>query len=448
MGNAASDPPISVRSWVMLTFLFCAACLSFADRLILAVLVEPIKADLQLSDTQISILQGIAFVLIYSFAGIFFGRLVDRVPRLRLAAGGVMVWSAAAMSCGLASRFWQLAIGRAGVGVGEAILSPAAFSLIADAFPKRKLGLATGVYAFGMLFGTGMSFLLGARIYTWAVGNGDAYLPWIGLLKPWQQTFAIVGAPGILLGLAMWFVPEPGRTADRGAPGSDWADLGRYFRANWRWIAPHHTAAGLGVAVGSGTSYWIVSLLSRAHRWSILDAATAAGTATIVGSGLGLLGGGAVSDFVSRRGSHLRMTMCGTALIIAAVACVVFPLTGSTVVAVILWGAALASSTMLIGVAGASLQELTPGSMRGSVTGIYFLVVNLVAVFAGPTAVAVVADSFFARGDGIRFALATTMPVCGIIGAASAFFAARVQRLQRRDTLPGLSAEVRIPDDA
>ena len=128
---------------------------SFIDRQVIALLVEPIRADLQISDTQFSLLHGLAFAIFYAIMGIPIARLADTKSRPLIIAVGVFFWSIATAACGLTRNFWQLFIARMGVGVGEAALSPAAYSMITDLFPKSKLGLALGVYSVGSFLGAG-----------------------------------------------------------------------------------------------------------------------------------------------------------------------------------------------------------------------------------------------------------------------------------------------------
>ena len=154
--------PPPLLAWVTVAVLFVAYIFSFIDRMIIGLLVEPMKADLNLSDTQISLLQGLAFAIFYTLVGLPPGRLIDRAARLRVAAVGVALWSIMTMACGLAGQYWQLFVARMGVGVGEATLSPAAYSIISDSFPQRRMGLAMGVYGLGSAVGAGLAFIIGA----------------------------------------------------------------------------------------------------------------------------------------------------------------------------------------------------------------------------------------------------------------------------------------------
>ena len=150
----------SLSSWYGLAILFIAYTVSFVDRTILSLLVEPIKADLYLSDTQISLLHGLAFAIFYTFLGIPIARLADQRSRKLIITTGICVWIIMTAACGLAGRFSTLFLARVGVGVGEAALSPAAYSMISDMFPKNKLGLALSLYSSGVYVGAGLAFII------------------------------------------------------------------------------------------------------------------------------------------------------------------------------------------------------------------------------------------------------------------------------------------------
>ena len=145
--------PAPAYAWYVVIVLFIAYTISFIDRQIMSLLIEPIKRDLAISDTQISLLHGFAFAIFYTVLGIPLGRLADRKNRCFIISAGIFVWSLMAGACGLAKSFWFLFMARIGVGVGEASLSPAAYSMISDYFPKEKRGIAISLNSMGVFFG-------------------------------------------------------------------------------------------------------------------------------------------------------------------------------------------------------------------------------------------------------------------------------------------------------
>ncbi len=191
----------------MLMYIF-----SFIDRTTISLIVEPMKRDLNISDTQIGMLQGLAFALLYTFLGLPIARLSDRFSRRAIIAAGVFIWSIMATLCGLARTAMQLFIARIGVGVGEAALSPAAYSIITDSFPRSRLGSAFGVYNIGITIGAGVAFLVGGIVVAAVSHAGASYtLPLFGEVRAWQMVFIVTGAPGILLPLLLLTFREPAR---------------------------------------------------------------------------------------------------------------------------------------------------------------------------------------------------------------------------------------------
>ena len=159
-----SGQPSPAYAWYTVPLCLMAYILSFVDRQIIALLVEPIQAELELSDTQFSLLSGFAFAIFYALMGWPIARWADVGPRPLIISAGIIAWSVATAVCGLARNFWQLFIARMAVGVGEAALSPTAYSIITDSFPKSKLGVALGIYSTGVFLGSGLAFLVGGAV--------------------------------------------------------------------------------------------------------------------------------------------------------------------------------------------------------------------------------------------------------------------------------------------
>lgn len=203
MGDPRNDAARTSYAYEWYVVLICmlAYIFSFVDRQILALMIEPIKHDLQLSDTQFSLLHGLAFSLFYAFMGIPIALLADRYSRPKIIAIGVAFWSLATAACGLSRNFAQMFLARIGVGVGEAALSPATYSMLSDMFPREKLGRAVGVYSIGSFIGGGMAFLIGGYVIDLLKSVDTVTLPWVGAMRPWQVTFFIVGLPGLLIAL-------------------------------------------------------------------------------------------------------------------------------------------------------------------------------------------------------------------------------------------------------
>lgn len=197
--------------WYVVGILSLAYVFSFIDRIIMSLLVEPIRADLGITDTQVSLLSGLAFALFYTFFGIPVALLADRSRRRTLIAAGITFWCFMTAACGLAQNFWQLFAARMGVGAGEATLSPAATSLIGDYFPRHLLGRAVAVYTMGISIGSGIALIMGGKIVAAVTEMGGVTLPIVGELKAWQAAFMLVGLPGLVVAALMFTVKEPQR---------------------------------------------------------------------------------------------------------------------------------------------------------------------------------------------------------------------------------------------
>ena len=216
-----------------------AYVVSYVDRSILTLLVEPIRRDMGLSDIQISLLHGLAFALFYSIMGFPIGRIADRRHRVGIIAIGISVWSLMTAACGIAKNFWQFFLARVGVGVGEAALNPAAYSILADYFPRHKLSRGISTYVMGTYMGFGISYLVGAWVLQAVQGMPDFEIPFLGRFHSWQLAFFIVAAPGILLLLLLTTVREPHRR-DRlygqatGAKAVPLRDFLTFVHTNWR----------------------------------------------------------------------------------------------------------------------------------------------------------------------------------------------------------------------
>ncbi|MGH9752958.1 MAG: MFS transporter, partial [Blastocatellia bacterium] len=255
-------PPIGY-AWYVVSILTVIYIFSFIDRVILSLLVQPIRRDLGISDTRMSLLMGFSFAVFYSFFGIPLGRLADSRSRRTLIAIGCAVWSLMTAWCGLARNYLQLLLLRMGVGVGEATLSPAAYSLITDYFPKQRLATAMSVYSTAIHLGSGLAYILGGLVVGFIASQGESIntgLPIVGAIRPWQIVFFIVGLPGLVLALLMYTVKEPVRRDLRptqfedGRSQASQASLGevfRYFAENKATLICHN----VGFALSTLTSY-------------------------------------------------------------------------------------------------------------------------------------------------------------------------------------------------
>jgi MFS family permease len=211
MTDAQHPSHSSVYAWFVVAVLALANAVSFIDRLILSLLVQPIKAELAISDTAFSLLAGAAFAIFYATMGLVIARWADRYSRKWIITTGIALWCSMTALAGTARSFAELFGYRVGVGVGEATLSPSAYSMLAGYFPPQRLSLAIGVYSIGVTGGTGLAFLLGGAAISWVTSLGTIELPLLGSIGGWRLVMLVVGTLGLPVALLMLLVREPAR---------------------------------------------------------------------------------------------------------------------------------------------------------------------------------------------------------------------------------------------
>ncbi len=393
------------QAWYIVAILTLANVSGFVDRQILALLVEPIKRDLGVSDTQVSLLMGLSFAVFYSVLGIPIGRLADRRSRRALVAAGAVLWSAMTALSGLARSFTQLFVLRIGVGVGEATLGPSAVSMIADSFPRERRGSAMSVYMLGTFLGSGIAYALGAYVVGLADVQGEVILPLVGAIRPWQTVFFVVGLPGLAIGALAMTMREPPRTGI--AAVLPLAEVLAYFRTHSRTMTTLSLGFACSAAVNYGIAAWLATFFVRTHGWTATQAGTLQGVLTMTVGVIGTLLGGYLTDRMVRQGVSDAPLLVGIyAAVGMLLTATVYPLVSSATLAAWLLGPVNLFAAMPWGAANAAVAEALPARMRGQGSAVYFLVVNLFAGAFGPTAVALITDHVFGDALALRWSLA------------------------------------------
>lgn len=436
MTQAAGDGVSQRYAWYVVGVLTLANVLSFIDRQILNLLVAPIRRDLGLSLTEMSYLMGLPFAIFFTVMTLPIGRLADSGNRRNIIAVGIALWSLMTALCGLTGSFWRLLLARIGVGVGEATLAPAGTSLLADYFPREKLGTAMSVYSTGVFLGSGLAYFIGG----WIVGLVSAQeiwqLPLIGAIRPWQTVFLMVGLPGLLAALLMLSVREPERR-DHSRGTVPLARLLAYVRANLRTFASLSLGFALYAMVNFAIAAWLATFLTERYGWTPARAGMVQGVLTMTLGVAGVIAGGRLSDALARRGytdSAMRVGIIGAAgMLVSATAYPLMPTAGAAVVwltivnvfAAFPWGAATAA-----------VAEMVPPSMRAQGVALYVVVLNFIALLLGPWSVAAITDYVFGRDAALPYSLAI-VNVVGMLGAIAFFvmgLPAYRRTLAQRDT--------------
>lgn len=377
---------------------------SLVDRFALSLLFQPIKLDLGLTDTELGLLHGIAFGLFYAFMGIPLGYAVDRWSRKWIICWGVVLWSAATAWCGIARSYVQLLAARIGVGVGEAALAPAGYSMIADSMPRQHLAKAISVFQMGAVMGGGIALALGGQLYA-AVQRWDlsAY-PLLAGLAPWRVTFILLALPGLALAAMVVSMREPQRsTATRESVG-----VLRFMasdKALWIWFFLGNACL---VSISYANLTWAPTLFIRQYGWTAGEAGWRMGLAMMVAAPAGVVLGGWLADrWRERHGTAGFVRVLQLCPLLAA-PCVFAAQTLSSANLVLCAIVAVQFVvSLVVGVGPALVQVLVPPLLRGRVSALYVLVVNLVGLGVGPVAIGALSDRLFQGAGGIAHAVGT-----------------------------------------
>lgn len=419
MRQAVSSYPSAGTAWTVTVFLTLLYVLSFIDRQVLNLLVGPIQADLGLTDVQVSLLQGFAFVSTYVVLSVPIGRLVDTRSRVFIISAGVAFWSVATAACGLAKNFSALFVARAGVGIGEATLTPASWSLMADYFPPERRTLPFSVFLVGPYIGAGIAMIFGGLAMAFFTNLGLVELPLLGVVKPWQLTFIAVGVPGLLLALVTLLLPEPAR---KGIP-QDQPEVAPYAEI-LRWMRQHHqiyTALLLGVPcitlILYGLQAWIPTYLLRVQGMSLVEAGTQYGAIALICSSLGVLSGPLFGRVLAARGYRdyqLRVAMLSLTALVPVL--LLLPLTTSAAQSLACIALASFLVPLPLALIATAIQSVTPNRMRGVLVGAYVVAVNIIGLAMGPSLIAFATDYVFGDPQAVGQSLALVGALVGAIG--------------------------------
>jgi len=417
--TATEDYPRPVYSWYVVTILLLAYVTSFLDRTILTLLVDPIRDTLNISDLELSLLHGFAFVVFYVALGIPIARFADSHKRVRLISIGILFWSVMTAVCGFAKTFWHMFLGRVGVGIGQASLSPAAYSILSDYFPPQKLSRALSVYQTGIYVGMGLAMIIGGFV----IAKVPALeIPIYGLLEPWQVVFLIVSLPGIVIFALMRTIREPQRKGMISHSGSE-QSMPVHEVASF--IAERRKAYGYivgGVAAKSlafyGIAAWLPTYFMRTYAW---DAATVGlwyGLGSIVFGTLGINLGSVVSVWLRSRGyADANVRICMVALGCMVPIGILAPFMPNAVAAMSLFYAFIFFAAFPVGCQAAALQEMTPNQMRAQVTALYLFISNMCGIGLGPTFIAFFTDVVFQNDLAVGYSMSIAVAIACPIGA-------------------------------
>ncbi len=431
--------PDARYAWFVVVCLQIAYAVALVDRGILALLVQPIKADLHLTDTQFSLLAGMAFAIFYAVFGLILGRVADRWNRRNMVIIGLVLWSLATIVCGLARNFHELFVARILVGVGEAALSPAAYSMISDYFPKERRARPISFYTMGICTGAGVALLFGAAAVAYASQAHTLILPLLGAVRNWQFVFVIVGIPGIVLAAIMLLVKEPERR-ELSAPDAQRSPLRPFLAKHGKLIAFIILAFALNGVVYYGVATWTPALFIRKFAWSAARIGYAMGVLQFVAGSLGILFSGWWVGRPSVRGSGvILLSVPRKALIAMLPVALVFGFANDATVTLV----ALAVLIFLSGVVSAqsavALYYVTPNEFRGRIVAAYLTAGTILGLGIGAFVFAAVTDYVFGNEAAIGKSCGLVFACVVLLGAECLRRALRIIR-----AVPETSAAIQV----
>jgi MFS family permease len=427
-GTAPEPWPSPARAWYGVAVFTLVLTFNAIDRQIMNLLVEPIKHDLGISDTQMSLLLGFSYAVFSAIAGIPIARLADVKSRRLIIAIGVIGWSTMTAACGLAQNYWQLFLARVGVGVGDACNAPATFSILSDTFPKDKLHQATSVISIGFLTGTGISLIVGATVIQLVAGTPTVLLPLFGEIRSWQLVFILVGLPGLLLALLLTTVEEPKRRGLMGGTAEKpealpLLEILRFLHSEWKTYGPIFLTLAFRAMLGFGIIVWLPSFFIRTYGWTPSQIGYSQGLILLVVAPAGLVFGGFLAGWLLKRGyrdANLRVVMIASMAI--APCAMVFPLLPDPHWALGVYALYTFLAYLSPGPQNAALQIITPNQMRAQITAMFILIFNLVGFGVGPTFIAMFTDYVLGDESYLRYSLALGGVVLAPLAALVTWF--------------------------
>jgi MFS family permease len=411
----SDDDRAATGAWFAAGVFAVAALLSYTDRYILNLLLELIRRDLLLTDTQASVLVGVGFASIYALVGLPLGRLADRTNRRNLVIFGIIVWSAGTVGCAMAGSFQAFFVGRLVVAVGEAGLAPAVFSMIADLFPPRLRGRALSLFVMGTALGNATSLLLGGALMGFAEAHAFGNWPWIGHLAPWRITLILVGLSGVIVACMVCAIAEPTRRgrSRQGAP-----PLRNFFRivfAHRCRLATLYVGLALFAVADFAFTVWKPTLFMRQFAFTSSQAGVTLGSFALVAAVVGSLSGGWFGDRVAARGGagkRIRLAFLVACCFVPAAAFMGVRSAPLALAAVAVWS--LGGATMQI-IVMTSLQEQLPNEYRGFGASVSaFLGISL-GIGLGPTLVGLATQYLYHAPNMVGWSMVTVMVPAGAL---------------------------------
>jgi MFS family permease len=394
------------QAWYTVGVLAVITTFALLDQQILGLLIQQIKTDFNLTDSQAGWLLGPTQALFYAFVAVPFSRYIDRWTRKWIMAGGLIVWSLATAATGLAANFTQLFFARVAVGAGEAFNGPTAYSMTADCFPREKLPRAVSALQIGSVAGGGLSLLAGG-VVIWLVAHwGAPNLPIVGVLRPWQVVLIGVGLPGLLVSLLLLTVKEPPRRNRSAA----FDRAGFVKTVEYLWL--HFAVFGplfIGLTLGSldvGSRQWGAAFFERTYGWSPVQYSLISGPLQLIVMSFGLYLGAKWAEWFQNRGDAAGAYRV---ILYTRLLAIPFAVLMPTMPTPELAMAFNAVGFLALGMSGPMLNAvmlaITPNQVRGQVMTLYLFIYTVVGVGLAPLITGLTTDYVFTSPGELRWSL-------------------------------------------
>ncbi len=433
-------------AWYVAIILMLCNTLSFIDRQILSLLVTPIKRDFGLSDTDIGWLQGPAFAVFYTLLGLPMGYLADRSSRRTLISVGIFLWSLMTALCAVARSFGSLFFVRMGVGVGEATLSPSAFSLIADYFPPKRLGTALSIFSMGIFFGSGLALIVGGIVISAVTQQPEVTVPLLGTIASWRLTFLIVGLPGLIMSLVVYTIKEPIRknllrTKAGEASKLSLSEVVQQLRLRWQSVV----GICLGFAFQALCNYaqqaWLPTYFQRAHGWNARQTGLTLGILSLATGLTGMFLGGMLCDYWQRKRlpeAPLKVGVLATLSAGVFFCAAMFAPNANLQIALLV--PAFFFLAMPIGSTYAALQLIFPNQVRAQAGALQIFTLNLGGLALGPLVPGLFNNYLFHNEQMLGTSLALTVGLASLLSAVLFRSTYRVYRTHYAQMQEGVHA--------
>ena len=411
---------INTYGWYVAFILLIGFTFSFIDRQVLNLLVVPIQNDLNITDTQISALQGLAFVITYVGLCVPIGRIIDKTHRVSVMIIGLLVWSFATVACGFSKNYISMFIARMGIGAGESTVHPGSISILGDYFDSDKIASPMSIYLLGPYLGAGIAMIFGAQVLDWTSQmDSNITLPIIGEVAPWQLTFIAVGLPGILVACLFLTIREPKRRIKEieSNEAPSFKKIAEYIKNNWQVYGAIIIGNSCLIILLYGLQSWVPTMLLRVYEWDLIQSGRIYGLIAMLAGSAGVLSGPFVLKFMNKKNinaPHFKLAIFGISM--ASLSLVLLPFQANVNIALIF--VTLASFFVTLPLAGTSsaMVIVSPNRIRGVITGIYVVVTSVFGLVLGPFLVASSTDFIFQDPNAVAKSLALVSVLIGPVG--------------------------------